>query len=716
MPRRSSDPIRRAGILARLHEWESIRFNQKPRSMMLLFIIILNVILLLVSSWIISAFALPGNTHMGFFTAVYNTITMILDAGRIESVIRDPGSTNLLLIIFCLVVIVLSMITFTGALIGYVTNVISNLIDTANTNTIPLRISDHFVVLGWNNRASEIINDLLFCREKQKVVVLADSSREEILSEIHERLADTIAHENRELAASVPDAPWFCRKLWYYRRRLKNRLTVIVREGDIFSSVQLNNIQLEKAKSIIILGGSLRSDAICVKLQEEADSSEKDDNRTVKTLMQVVDITSRSTSNDDQKIVVEVENDWTGALVSKIISAKQKLGKCRVVPFRVHTVMGQLLSQFSLMPELNLVYRELFSNKGATFYAKAQEKPADPLQFVDRYLEERRRAVPLTFITDHQTETDYCYYMAENARDIGHSSGTPAGGCALELNRDYWLSEKYVLILGSNSKMDNIMSSFSAFCREWSDMAHPSMVHITIVDDGETLKKYDNYRKYPFVERCVAARINEESVISRAITDFVTAHPQDSSILILSDDTVASGDIDAKTMTYLIYAREILSGLRNGESGSLSIDIVAEIIDPKHVDIIRSYDVNNVVISNRYISKMITQLSEDYELFNFYSDIMTYDTEESTDHEGREVYIKKAGEYFSAMPPENTPASALIRSVYQHSRGFWGSKTDFAVLLGYVDREDRMHFFCGDGADRTVTLAMEDRLVLFSNH
>lgn len=710
--------IRRGrNILGRLHEWGSIRFNQKPRSMMLLFIILLNVVILLLSAWIISAVALPGNTHMGFFTAVYNTITMILDAGRIESIIQNPGNTNLFLIIFCLVVIVISMITFTGSLIGYVTNVISNLINSANNSSVALKISDHFVILGWNNRASEIINDLLFCPEPQKVVVLADSSREEIITEIRERLADTIAHENRELAASVPDAPWFCKKLWYRRRRLKNNLTIIVREGDIFSSVQLNNIQLEKARSIIILGGSLRGNNPAARNESEQELTEKDDNRTVKTLMQVVDITSRSTSNDDQKIVVEVENNWTGALVRKIINAKQKLGKCRVVPFQVHNVMGQLLSQFSLMPELNLVYRELFSNKGASFYAVQQQKPADPLQFVDSCLAHHRRAVPLTFITDHQTETDYCYYMAENSRDISVQSDVSAGSCELELQRDYWLSEKYVLILGSNSKMDNIMRSFKAFCLEWSDEAHPSMVHITIVDEEEKLKRYGYYQDYPFVEQCVPARINEEETISRAICDFISAHPHNASLLILSDDTVDTGDIDAKTMTYLIYARESFSRIKAARSGAApDLDIVAEIIDPRHVDIIRSYDVHNVVISNRYISKMITQLSEDYELFNFYSDIMTYDVEESTDHEGREIYIKKAGDYFSVLPPENTPVGDLVRTVYQKSLGFWGSSKDFAVLLGYVDQEDRMHFFCGDEADRTVSLKSGDRLVLFSNH
>ena len=112
-----------------------------------------NLLLVLVAAWVISKFAMPGNGKMGFFAAVYNTFTMILDAGCIESIISDPGSTNIFLIIFCLVVIVISMITFTGSLIGYVSDFISNKIETANTNAQPLRISDHVVILGWNTRA-----------------------------------------------------------------------------------------------------------------------------------------------------------------------------------------------------------------------------------------------------------------------------------------------------------------------------------------------------------------------------------------------------------------------------------------------------------------------------------------------------------------------------------------------------------------------------------
>lgn len=702
-------------LLDRLHEWESVRFSRKPRSMMLLLILIVNVILVLLAAWVISAFAIRGNANTGFFTAVYNTFTMILDAGCISSVIADPGSANIFLIIFCLVIIVVCMITFTGALIGYATNVVSNLIENANANSIRLRISGHVAVLGWNTRASEIINDLLYCREPQKVVVLSDGGREAIMRQIGERLDDTLERENAELEKTVRDMPWLQKKIWMHRHKLRNNIRLIVRDGDIFSAAHLNNIQLDRAKSIIILGKDLRS-----AIHEGADSdteTEKGDNRTIKSLIQVVDIAGRSTSADNQKVVVEIENEWTGDLVDRIIQAKQFPEKCRVVPFRVHTVMGQLLSQFSLMPELNKVYSSLFSNKGTSLFARQRERSFRSTEYAEEYLNTHRKALPLLFIRDRNTREDYFYYMADSDKDIDEVSDKVTDTCPLKLDPDYWLSEKHVLILGSNSKIDSVMDGYRNFCGEWTNAEHPQIVHITIVDEEEKHLKADHYKAYPFVESCISARITEQERITRIIRDFVYDHPQNASILILSDDTVPDDDIDAKMMTYLIYAKDVINRARqNKRDENYNVDIIVEVMDPRHVDLVRNYDVDNVVISNRYISKMVTQISEDFARYNLYADIMDYDDMNSAHYDGIEIYIKKAGEYFSELPPKNTPVDTVIRSVYEASRGFWGSDLDFAMLLGYIDTRGRVTLFGGARDRQTVTLTAEDKLIVFSNH
>ena len=698
-----------------LHEWESLRFSRKPHSMMLMLILFVNVLLVLLAAWVISAVAMPNSGNTGFFTAVYNTFTMILDAGCIESVITDPAGANIFLIIFCLVVIVVCMITFTGALIGYATNVVSNLIENANANSIKLRISGHVAVLGWNTRASEIINDMLYCRTWQKVVVLSDSNREAILDEINERLADTIERENAALEESVRQMPRLKKFFYMHKHKLRNNVAVVVREGDVFSAVHLNNIQLNKAKSIIILGKDLRS---AIRQGASADEeTEKGDNRTIKTLIQVVDIASNVLSADNQKVVVEIENEWTGDLVDKIIRAKLNLDKCRVVPFRVHTVMGQLLSQFSLMPELNKVYSDLFSNKGTSFYARSQARPASDIDFAETYLNTHRRALPLLFIKDEMTREDFFYYMADSDKDIDITSDRATGTCPVGLNKDYWLPEKHVLILGSNSKISNVMDGYENFCSEWTNEKHPQIVHVTVVDDEEKLQRENFYSQYKFVENCVPARIIERDKIADIIKDFVYEHPDNSSILILSDDTVPDDDIDAKMMTFLIYAKDVINRARvNKRNVNFNVDIIAEVLDPRHVDLVRSYDVDNVVISNRYISKMVTQISEDFARYNLYADIMDYDDMETAVYDGIEIYIKKAGEYFSELPPKNTPVDTVIRSVYEASRRFWGSELDFAMLLGYIDTRGKVTLFGGARDQQTVTLTAEDKLIVFSNH
>ena len=714
MSRKSENSLPRR-TLNFLHEWESFRFSRKPHSMMLMLILYVNVLLVLLAAWVISAVAMPNSGNTGFFTAVYNTFTMILDAGCIESVITDPAGANIFLIIFCLVVIVVCMITFTGALIGYATNVVSNLIENANANSIKLRISGHVAVLGWNTRASEIINDLLYCRTWQKVVVLSEGNREEILEEINERLADTIERENAALEESVRQMPRLKKFFYMQKHKLRNNVAVVVREGDVFSAVHLNNIQLNKAKSIIILGKDLRS---AIREGASADEeTEKGDNRTVKTLIQVVDIASDVMSADNQKVVVEIENEWTGDLVEKIIRAKLNLDKCRVVPFRVHTVMGQLLSQFSLMPELNKVYSSLFSNKGTSFFARSQARPASDIDFAETYLNTHRRALPLLFIKDEMTREDFFYYMADSDKDIDIASDRAMGTCPVGLNKDYWLPEKHVLILGSNSKISNVMDGYENFCSEWTNEKHPQIVHVTVVDDEEKLQRENFYSQYKFVENCVPARIIERDKIADIIKDFVYEHPDNSSILILSDDTVPDDDIDAKMMTFLIYAKDVINRARvNKRNVNFNVDIIAEVMDPRHVDLVRSYDVDNVVISNRYISKMVTQISEDFARYNLYADILDYDDMETAVYDGIEIYIKKAGEYFSELPPKNTPVDTVIRSVYEASRRFWGSEMDFAMLLGYIDTRGKVTLFGGARDQQTVTLTAEDKLIVFSNH
>lgn len=698
----------------KIKEWFSIQLVKNPGRMVLAAILILNILLFLISALVISAFALQGTEKMSFVEAAFCTITMILDAGCIQFVIADIGESGVFITIFCLIIVILGMILFTGAVVGYITNYISSFIENANTGKRKLNLNNHFVILNWNSRASEIVNDMLYSEEKQKVVVLVQSRKAEIEKEIEERLSDTINRENRLVFKKYASLPFFARQIAIYKNRFKRNLVVIVREGDVFSSKQLNDISLSQARAVIILGNDLNNSICKFEQIERAEEMTKGNSQTIKTLMQVSDITADENSADNQKIVVEITDTWTLELVQKIIEAKQVDGKCNIVPVKVNEVLGQILSQFCLMPELNAVYSELFSNKGAEFHSVPYHKE-DEITFVKEYLKNHNYAIPIT--TMENNKGTYAFYVADGDKDIRKKSVVPPLNYSVSLKQNYWIERKNVVILGHNSRSKYIMAGFEAFSREWRKEGE-EIVRIVVIDDKKNLEKMNYYKDYPFVIKTVEADIYNRELICSTIDDFVSHNETDTSVLILSDDTALNEDIDASALANLVYVRDIVANKvkENPDFDVESIDVIVEIIDPKHHDIVNSYSVNNVVISNRYISKMITQISEYEALFDFYNDILSYDEEGAEEYDSKEVYVKKVKRYFDEIPKETT-ADQLIRAVYEASLDEERmGVSNPTIVLGYVKPGGTVKIFGGDLTQIKVNLDEKDKLILFSAH
>lgn len=700
----------------KIKEWFSIQLVKNPGRMVLAAILIFNIAFFLLSAIVISALALDGTEKMSFIEAAFCTITMILDAGCIQFVVADIGTSGVGITLFCLMVVLIGMISFTGAVIGYVTNYISSFIENANTGKRKLALDNHFVILNWNSRASEIVNDMLYCDEKQNVVVLVQSRKEEIEKEIEERLSDTINRENKAVAEQYKNLPFFKREIAILRNRFKRKVTVMVREGDVFSAKQLNDISLDRARAVIILGNDINNTICKFEHKERIDESGRGNVQTVKTLMQVSDITAAETSSDNQKIVVEITDAWTLEIVNKIIETKQVDGKCNIIPVKVNEVLGQLLSQFCLMPELNGTYSELFSSKGVEFHSKEYQK-CDDETFISEYLSNHNHALPVTVMQD-KNDKAYAFFVAEEDKDIKKISAVDKGDYSVSLNKNYWMERKKVIILGHNSKCRNIMAGFESFSSEWK-RGDEEIVEIVVIDDKKSLERLNYYKEFPFVVETVEADVYNRDLICSTIERVVSANEEDTSVLILSDDAALNEDIDASALANLVYVRDIINKkvAENPDFDVESIDVIVEIIDPKHHDVVNSYSVNNVVISNRYISKMITQISEFEALFDFYNDILSYDSGvQEEGYNSKEVYIKKVKRYFDEIPAETT-ADKLVHAVYAESintEKFGYSNP--TIVLGYVKPGGKMDLFGGDLSQIPVKLEEHDKLILFSSH
>ena len=707
-----------------IREWLSIQIAKNPARVILVTILVFNVLFFTVSAVVISWLAPESVQYRGFWDSIYYTISMILDAGCIEMVIDDVGTASVAVIVVCLVIVIVGSIMFTGAVIGYITNYISDFIETANAGGRQLHITGHMIILNWNSRAAEIISEFYRSEKPAKVVILVPSGKKEIERELEDRKQVVFAEEEKK------------------GKKLKDRLTYIVWEGDTFSTKKLNDICIKQAKAVVILGKENYMSG-----GADADSSARDNGDTdlIKTLIQVAEMTKADDSANGQKIIVEVEDKWTGELVDKIVDYKDTK-EMRIIAVKVNKILGEILAQFCVMPELNEVYSDLFSVDGASFYSK----PYMPFLNARKVLEENilthRRAIPLT--CGGQGDNSVIYYVAEDAKDLEPDikSGTNADPgawdrgdtgeapdtCKVEVNPEYWCKKRDVIILGHNSKCNDIMEGFRLFRNEWSfqkqtrtDAAGEEILNITVIDDG---KNYQIGRNEASYIRCSEVSIFDKIKITKKLNKALDKCHGNVSILILSDDTVSRQDQDSNALTYLIYVQEVLRSRKdivgpNGEKAD--VDVVVEIIDPKNYDIIKSYDIKNIVVSNRYISYMITQISSMKAMYDFYCDILTYDTD--PDKASKELYVKQVKDFLLKYPAVCT-ARQLIRGVYENTKPVedkigdriegtdFGKNDNTAIVLGYKKKDGGITIFTGDNADRELHLEPDDKLIVFCNH
>ncbi len=698
-------------MFRRIKERISLFTVKQPSLTILIAIFILNLVLFAVAAGIISWLAPNSLAHSGFWASVFYTISMVLDAGCIEYVIAEIGQASIALIIVCLATVLVGMITFTGAVVGYVTNYISSFIENSKSGTRAVKVSGHTVILNWNSRASEIVNDLLYTGRKETVIILSGQDSKDIEVEINERLSATLKEEYNKVKKESESYPFFKRRIYRRKYRLQNRVTVVVRSGETYSTKQLNDISISQASSIILLTKEYQNEVCQYGNHERRELLEKGNANTLKTLVQVAEMTSSELSADHQTIIVEAEDDWTAKLVERIIAHKEKLAKCHIIPIYINKVLGQILSQFSIMPELNAVYSELFSNRGAEFFFKPQRWEDDVIQATRHYMLTHHYAIPLTIM---QTPAgNHAFSVANSNDDCERISEVDQPTFSVSLNNTYHMLPKNIVIIGHNSKCQDIMNGFSTFRGE-HNLPEGEILNITVIDDEKSLERLNYYRAYPYVTKTVAADVFDAELIKSTIEEAVDSHDGDTSLLILSDDKTVTEDIDSAALTYLIYVQDIIAARQKNDPNfdRESIDVVVEILNPKNYDVVHNFSADNVVISNRYISKMVTQIGRKQALFEFYSDILTYDEASATSFESKELYIKEVDRFFEKDNiPAKCSARELIWAVFEAS-----PQNNKIIVLGYTSPGGRMTIFSGNQDDIQVELHPKDKLIVFSNH
>lgn len=585
----------------RFRKWLSIKKNQNARGIILVFIILFNILLWLISSLI--AYLIQPSLYGNVVKALWSSgITWMLEPG-----FYDP-TVPVAIRVISIIVILLSMITFTGGIIGYVANFFSNIIDNAKKGKNKLFVYDHILILNWNYKALELIADYRYDDDTNTIVILSDRPKEDIEEDIKRK---------------------------FYRKDQK-KMDIIVREGEVFSKHDLMDVCIEKAKTIMILAD-----------EQDHQSAAHLDMLAMKTLMLVAHLNL----SDDQTILIEVKEQKSIGLIKDYI-AKNTSRSHQILPLLPDELMGRLIAQTLLMPTLHKVYHELFSFEGAEFYTLPKQNPRE-------FMESHHKAIPIYTIHDYLYVLSESFECMKERRDLPLHSYTP-----LKFHHESRYHKKHIVIFGKNQKLPYILDSIKLYERE-----NKTEVKVSLVESNE----------------------------AKDIEMFMDSNEKIDHIVILSEDHLSPEEYDSDVLLTLLMTQELAK--------KHHAEIIIELLDPRHFDIAQSYNVNNTIISNEYVSHMMTQLSKNRHLYDLFIDLLTYDACDSED-ETYEVYAYPAKHILSATLPLTFKSKAdMIYSLYMSGEQSY-------ILIG-ISKKNHFEIFKGDlDIEEEITIDEDDELIL----
>ena len=307
---------------------------QKPLLVTLLTLFLANVALLFIGAGV--GLALDNNLYGSkFFGGSYISAFI----GSVRWMV-SPNSLTLLsvredlaMMVLAILMVVLGMVLFSGAIIATVTTSLRAYIDRKSHAKGRIFVENHFVILNWNSKVPDMINNLMVKGFEHNIVILSPKNKEYIESEIRSLL---LANEVTE----------------------KMKVNLIIKEGDPLLRTNLEDISIDRAKQI------------CVMASDDVD--DVDDDGIINHDLLNLKIALRLGSfkiREDCQIVIETDSDETRGQIENLSHRVNSLKRLSIIPVSFNKKIGQIIAQSLVTPAMSGLYSTLFSFGGSEFYS-----------------------------------------------------------------------------------------------------------------------------------------------------------------------------------------------------------------------------------------------------------------------------------------------------------------------------------------------------------
>ncbi len=495
----------------------------------------------------------------------------------------------------------MSGVVIFSALIAFLTTALDQAIANLKKGTSRVLESDHTLIVGWSPRVVEILRELVEAKESEKdpvVCILSEEDKEEMDDYLRERFTD--------------------------RRNLR----VVTRSGSTSSLGSLAKVRAEEAASAIVL-------ATC----GEAGSAEDKKASDAKVIKTVLAIVAHVGEEAEINIVAEIFGPRNRDVVKGIDPE-------RISVIDAQEILAKIMVQTSRTSGLSVVYAELLSFEGCEMYfynaawngitwGHAQFHFPDGVPIGLRHADgSLHMRPPLDTVLE---DDDEVLIVAEDDSTIVFKPSPVMQPREMPLKPGrIEPREEKMLILGWSPKANIVIGEYADYVLSGSkvDVMIPSPSANTLAD-LERLRGELGDLTITHIDKDPLSSDDLESVYPYAYNT-VLILPQN------PDEELTPERIDSETIIVLLHLRKIMAAARERFGQELGTRIITEVLDSANQELISKAGVNDFIISNRMVSMMFAQISEEPSIQDVYDDLFQ--------EEGSEIYVKPAWLYVEQLP------------------------------------------------------------------
>ncbi len=555
------------------YKFDGIMSKGTPALMGLLGLISLVLLILFSAIITIAGIDQEGET-LNFFQAFWQSLMRTLDSGTMGG---DTGNFGYVMLLVTMVGIFLI-----SALIGIINNGIEAKLEVLRKGRSKVLEHNHTIILGWSDSIFTILSELIEAnrnRRKPRIVIMGCKDKVEM---------------EEDIATHIPDTA---------------NTKIICRTGNPIDTRDLAIVSLDDARSIIIL----------------SPDTEDPDAEVIKSMLAITNGNERK--KEPYHIVAELRNP-------KNMEIAQIVGKDEVELVLVGDLVSRIIAQTCRQSGLSIVYTELLDFGGDEIYL-AEEPSLVGKTFRDTlfayndstimgYCPKGGAAVLNPPMDTVIQKGDLLIAISEDDDTVVVSgkSDYKVNNTAIATKEPAQPKSEMTLILGWNWRAPTIINELDNY------VPHGSKITIVAdVDDGESV----------ISDKCSGVIKNQTitfikaDTTDRRVLDNLALEKFDHIIVLCYSDAMNAQQADAKTLMTLLHLRDI------SDKKETPFTIVSEMLDINNRELAEVARANDFIVSDKLISLLLAQISENKHLNSVFKDMF--------DPDGSEIYVKPAENY-----------------------------------------------------------------------